>query len=91
MKLKDLKIAIDSLIEANPHNSELEVVIPNNKPSIGAESATKVHMAYNGFDWDGHLFFILPVNKTCFNLMKILETSEKSDFGGMKLVIISNY
>jgi hypothetical protein len=62
MKLKELKELVDyALLEKGAEN--FEVVIPNNKPSIGPLSVTKVMWANPLFDWDYGRFIITPENK----------------------------
>ena len=61
MNLLELKKRIEAALstERIPAD-EIEVVIPNNKPSMGATSATKVRTADKGFDWNTGMFFINP-------------------------------
>ena len=62
MKLKRLKELVDAamLIEGN---SDLDVGIPNNKPSFGGTKTTKVKNAGQGFDWNFRKFLIWPENE----------------------------
>ena len=44
-------------------NSDLDVGIPNNKPSFGGTKTTKVKNAGQGFDWNFRKFLIWPENE----------------------------
>lgn len=57
MKLKELKESISRLDE---RYDELEVVIPNNKRSMGPIGTTKVTGIYQGIDWNSGYLIICP-------------------------------
>jgi len=65
MKVSELKLLIDDLYEhiKNGEELDMEIVIPNDKPSYGKTSHTKVKSLSCGFDWDKGLLFIIPSNK----------------------------
>lgn len=60
MKLSELKKIIDERLE---QGGDLEVVIPDNRPSVGPISTTKVFSAGSGFDWNSGYFIIYPEHK----------------------------
>lgn len=57
MTLKELKESISRLDESY---DELEVVIPNNKRSMGPIGTTKVTGIYQGIDWNSGYLIICP-------------------------------
>jgi hypothetical protein len=59
MTLGELKIRVDYCLK-NGHNSDMEVVIPNNKMTMGGVSTTKIIDANRGFDWNHNDFIIWP-------------------------------
>ena len=50
MKLKEFKKIVDRCYDINEKNGELEIEIPNNKPTWGQISTTKVKYANQGID-----------------------------------------
>ena len=58
MTLKELKQQVYFAYENS--SRDIEVCIPNGKPSYGGTSVTKVKSAYKGIDWDGGKFIIYP-------------------------------
>lgn len=61
MTLADLQKRINAALSTEKISAEeIEVVIPNNKPSLGSSSATAVSGAFKGLDWDKGKFFIKP-------------------------------
>lgn len=65
MKLRELKELIDFQVAHHPEANEWEVVIPNNKPSIGPRSVTRIAQAGGGIDWDKGKFFLFPEDRMC--------------------------
>ena len=59
MTIIELKKIVDYYCE-NERNHDLEVVIPNHKPSLGCIGATGVRHVQKGIDWDSHRLFIFP-------------------------------
>jgi len=57
MTLRELKQIVDRTI-LRRGNDELEVVIPNNKTSMGEISTTKVLGANQGIDWNRGMFIL---------------------------------
>lgn len=62
MTLKELKEKVDAVLR-HEGNEDLEVCIPNNKPSMGGISVTKVKNAHAGIDWNRSKFIIYPEKK----------------------------
>ncbi len=61
MKLKELKHQVDfALSQLREGDEDLDVIIPNNLPSMGHIGATNVRGASRGFDWDSGSFIIYP-------------------------------
>lgn len=60
MKLRELQKQIEWALSHLKEEDDLEVVIPNNKDSVGRISCTKVGYASSGFDWESGLFIISP-------------------------------
>ncbi len=61
MTLRELKKRVDAAVLRLHHEEDdFEVVIPNNKPSMGARSMTRVSSAGQGFDWENEYFIINP-------------------------------
>lgn len=63
MKLKELKEIVDHLLEVNPRNENLDVVIPIEKESYGGTPSVNVKSLHNGIDWNNGKLFINPDNK----------------------------
>lgn len=59
MRLEELKVIIDKVIERDPRNGELELFVPNGKSSVGPIVADRVRGCTTGFDWNSGRFFIL--------------------------------
>ncbi len=63
MKLKELKLIIDEIVESYSDSPDLEVCIPNNDDSTkiyGGTPYTKINKVQLGFDWDHNKVFLLP-------------------------------
>lgn len=60
MTLKELKERVDFAIQNARYPDQIEVCIPNNKPSMGGMSVTGVKSAGKGIDWDKSKFIIWP-------------------------------
>jgi len=61
MTLRELKEKVDRAFDRlKEKEDDLEVVIPNNKPSMGPISTTKIKSASQGIDWENGLFVIIP-------------------------------
>lgn len=60
MTLTELKKYVDHAIEERPYSGDIDVVIPNSKPSIGGISCTHVKYASTGIDWDSGKFILTP-------------------------------
>jgi hypothetical protein len=52
MKVSEMKQYLDFLLDINPKNSELEIVVRLNEPSHGPTASTDVIGIVNGFDWN---------------------------------------
>lgn len=63
MKLIELKELIDFQVAHHPEANEWDVVIPNNRPSVGPRACTHVTQVGGGIDWDKGKFFIFPEDK----------------------------
>ena len=63
MTLKELKEKIDGIYNNSEQYHDWEIVIPNNKISMGAKSATRVNGIGVGFDWNKGKIFISPEHK----------------------------
>lgn len=42
---------------------DLDVVVLESRPSVGARATVEVEYASKGSDWEGHLFIIVPKEK----------------------------
>ena len=62
MTLRELKQIVDRTI-LRRGNDELDVVIPNHKPSMGGISTTNVRGANQGIDWNRGMFILWPDKK----------------------------
>lgn len=62
MTLEQLKKIVDSTIERNEENKDLDVCIPNNKPQMGPIGVTHVKGAHQGTDWNKSKFILFPEN-----------------------------
>lgn len=61
MTLRELKERVDRAFNRlREGDDDLEVVIPNNKPSMGPISTTKIKSASQGIDWENGLFVLRP-------------------------------
>lgn len=58
MTLGELHKIIDAQISHHPEARAWQVVIPNNKPSVGPRACTLVTQAIGGIDWDKGKFFL---------------------------------
>ena len=63
MNLIELYKQIGLMITADPRKCDYEVVIPNNKPSVGPIAATGISGIFPGIDWDRGKIFIYPEYK----------------------------
>lgn len=70
MTLLELKQRVDHAL-SNGRNDGLEVIIPNNGPSMGFTSGTKVKWVGQGIDWDHNTFFIWPENEMIEQLQNV--------------------
>ena len=60
MTIRELKERVDLIISRLKDNEDLDVVIPNNTPSMGPIGATSVKGVQSGFDWNKGRLFIYP-------------------------------
>lgn len=76
MTLIELKIKVDLALKING-NEDLEVCIPNNKPSMGPLSTTNVKYVSPGIDWDSKKLLITYTLETKSNTNNPLRSDIK--------------